>query len=274
MAAKARRRREKIAGREQGPQQKGQAVSGTPTSATVSGSWRVLTPGKVYVLCVAVFATASLLIRSAFPVSANAYAGHDDLLFVQLAQSIGNGEWLGSYNEVTLAKGMFYSIFIAAAHFVHVPLKIAEHTVYLAACVLTAEFVRRRTRDYFLAGGVFGLLAFNPVVWCQAFARVLRDGLYLSLPLMVVLLFVALVFPYPAKNRWEPLSRIVLGIALGLTGAAYWLTREEGIWLLPSLCAVLLVGAIAIWHRKSKDGEQAETWLRHVKRVGWPLSAA
>ena len=42
-------------------------------------------------------------------------AGHDDRLFIELAQHLIRGEWLGPYNELTLAKGPFYSLFIAAA---------------------------------------------------------------------------------------------------------------------------------------------------------------
>jgi hypothetical protein len=41
------------------------------------------------------------------------YAGHDDRLFVSLAENILRGEWLGEYNNLTLAKGPFYPVWIS-----------------------------------------------------------------------------------------------------------------------------------------------------------------
>ncbi len=40
-------------------------------------------------------------------------AGHYDALFVNLAPRILQGNWLGKYNNLTLAKGYFYPLFIA-----------------------------------------------------------------------------------------------------------------------------------------------------------------
>src|SRR5208283_1447059 len=138
---------------------------------------RPLTPTTNYFLLVFVFAALSLWIRTGFPVSA-LNAPHDDLLFIRLADQLGSGNWLGPYNETTLAKGMFYSMFIAFVHALGLHLKIAEQMAYLAVCGLTVELVRRKTASNRFALVLFFLLAFNPVLWNYYLARVIREALY------------------------------------------------------------------------------------------------
>ena len=64
------------------------------------------------------------------------YAPHDDLLFVRLAYSLLNGEWLGPYTNLTLAKGPFYPLWIAATTLTGIPLLIAQHLLYILACYI------------------------------------------------------------------------------------------------------------------------------------------
>jgi hypothetical protein len=63
-------------------------------------------------------------------------------------------------------------------------------------------------------------------------SRVTREPLYLCLTVAVVCLS-AHYFLLPSRRRW-------LGLVLGLIGGCYWLTREEGIWLLPMLAVIAL----------------------------------
>ncbi len=63
-------------------------------------------------------------------------AFHDDRLFVDLAAHLANGEWLGPYNQFTLAKGPMFSVFIAGAFLLGLPLVFAQQAV-----------LRRRLRD-------------------------------------------------------------------------------------------------------------------------------
>src|SRR4051812_22443952 len=49
-------------------------------------------------------------------------AFHDDRLFVELAARVLQGEWLGPYNQFTLAKGPLFPLFIAAMFKLGVPL--------------------------------------------------------------------------------------------------------------------------------------------------------
>ena len=72
-----------------------------------------------------VVAAASFALRHAIPVQAEAGAIHDDALFVRLATHVAAGDWLGPYDQLTLAKGAGYPVFIALAWLAGIPLKLA-----------------------------------------------------------------------------------------------------------------------------------------------------
>src|SRR5713101_8377653 len=150
---------------------------------------------KTYYILLLLIAAFSIWIRTGFPVYAMPYMAHDDGLFIKLARSLEGGHWLGLYDNLTLAKGIFYPLFIVVAFWTSVALKIAEQVVWLAASWLTAGMVRRRLGSRYPSLILFTLLAFNPVVWNFHFARVLRQGLYMSLSLAFVTLVIAIAFP-------------------------------------------------------------------------------
>ena len=81
-------------------------------------------------------AGVSLWLRSGLPVYAIGGAAHDDQLFIRLAYFLYRGQWLGPYDQLTLAKGMGYPIFILTAFGASVPLKVAEQGFYLSPLLL------------------------------------------------------------------------------------------------------------------------------------------
>jgi hypothetical protein len=232
-------------------------------------------PSRTCCVALLLISAFSLWLRTGFPVTAIAYARHDDALFVRLARFLESGHWLGPYDNLTLAKGMLYPLFVALSFWTSVPLKIAEQVVYLLASLLTANVVRHYARSDRLSLVLFGFLAFNPVAWDASLARVLRQGLYMSLSLIVVVLFVKMVFP--AHPERYGLLTLLSGLWLGLVGAAYWLTREEGLWLVPSLTVVLLVALVTIlrpsWLQVAEPTTAPERSSK-LKRIAAPLAVA
>ena len=206
---------------------------------------------KILVAAAAV-AAASLALRAAVPINAVANAVHDDALFVRLAESIAAGEWLGSYDNLTHAKGAAYPAFIALAGVVALPLKIAEHVAYLSGCAALSWVVSALVRSRAAGLVCFSLLALNPLVWSAAAGgRMVREGLYATLALWIVALAAHALLAREEAPAGR--GRRVTLVALGVVGALFWLTREEGLWLAPSV-AVL---AIAVMAR-----QRWRTWLR------------
>ncbi len=167
-------------------------------------------------------------------------AGHDDLLFVQLAQHLVQGNWLGPYNELTLAKGPAYPLFIAATFTIGLPLFLAQHLFYAVACAL---FVRALRPAIVAAGwrfAIFALLLCNPMTFdVPSMGRVLRQHIYGPLALLIFAGLIALWLRRRASFR----RQFPWAILLGAAGGFFYLTREDSIWLAPS---VLLLGGACL----------------------------
>jgi hypothetical protein len=223
-----------------------------------------------YRIALAVAFVLSLWLRSGFRMTALGNAMHDDLLFVQKALQLGHLHWLGAYDEFTLAKGAAFSAFIWLNYMTGLPLKLTEHAAYLGASLLFASVLGRLLASRAAALTCFLFLAFNPTFWLGAVGgRVVRENLYLTLALLVLALG-ARIFLVDRDNvaaiaarqgrRWL--------IAFGVAGAAFWLTREEGLWLAPSV-------AVLLGYWMAHQAWDRATWTRErLRAIGKVLGIA
>src|SRR6266851_3550357 len=136
-------------------------------------------------------------------------APHDDLLFLDQAKALLDGQWLGKLDALTLIKGPFYPLFIAATQVAGIRLIAAEQWFYVASCGLFAV----------------ALTPWVPSRWGRALALAVRTA-------------------------WA--------LGLGFALSAFWLTREEGIWIVPSLLAL---ASIAVLQLRGWPAARAKTLL-------------
>ena len=172
---------------------------------------------------------------------------HDDMLFLNIADNLAHGKWLGDYNNLTLAKGMFYPLFVAAGYRIGVPLLLAQQMLYIFACLLLVVAIRPIVRAPLMLLFIFTILLFNPMSSDVGLAtRVAREGIYPALALMLVGLTAGLLVrlhrPYHTILWWSA--------GLGLAVSAFWLTREEGVWILPFILIVAGFSTVRTWRTK------------------------
>lgn len=210
------------------------------------------------IVVAALIMAASLWIRMAFPVGAFGSAMHDDQLFVRLAAEIGMGNWLGDYNNLTHAKGVGYPLFLLVNHVVGLPLKFSEHLLYLIAALFFAASVCRINQSRITGWLVFVVLAFTPVAWMAgASGRVMREGLYTPESLALLAFgFYCWVLPHTKPDGpvhlWSSSKDWTLLVGFGVVAGLFWLTREEGVWLVPSM---LVMAVYSVWSVKRRRGE-------------------
>jgi hypothetical protein len=184
---------------------------------------------------------AKLWLTAAQPVFAIGPSGYDDARFLKLAESVRHGDWLGTYDHLTLAKGPFYSLWIAFWHLFGVPLFLSQHLLYAGACAALVRACRPAIASAAARFGFYALLLWNPMTFdASSLGRVLRQHVYVSLGLLLFAGLAALYF-----RRQETLRRQLPWAALlGLSFGAFYLTREETVWIAPSLA--LLAGAVLV----------------------------
>ena len=73
----------------------------------------------------------NLYLRANVPTRAAFLAPHDDQLGLELASNILNGDWLGPWDNRTLAKPPGYSMYLAVAHFIPLQLVVLNQLLYI-----------------------------------------------------------------------------------------------------------------------------------------------
>jgi hypothetical protein len=177
-------------------------------------------------------------------------AGHDDRLFLEQANFLLSGRWLGPYSQFTLMKGPMYSFFIAAVFLLGVPLFAAQHWLYAAACWLAVRALRPLVPNRGIRAAMFAVLLFNPATYDGVHTmRVARQDLMPALALIVV----AGLVGWHARRRESKRRLLPWVLVAGVALPMFWLTREEGVWLMP--CAGLLWAwaAVAVWRERAPD---------------------
>ena len=180
---------------------------------------------------------------------------HDDLLFMTQAASIHNGEWLGEFWQLTLAKGPIYSIFVALSAASGLSLQFNELLFHGLACIafvgaLSPWLRRPEWRLLLLSVLLFEAYALSP----EIFGRVLRGAIQPALTLFTLAGLLGMV------TRAKCHAKFVWPWALlaGLAGSAFWFSREEGIWPVPTM--VLLLGTFA-WTSWLTAAAHRMAWL-------------
>lgn len=161
---------------------------------------------------------------------------HDDLLFISQAHNILSGQWLGEYDQLTLIKGQFYPLFIAFSYYLNIPLLVAQQLLYAFATFVTIWAVYPLIRQKWLLFLLFAFLLLNPFSYnYPAIGRVFRLGIYAPLGLLTFSFILGLHIR--SNQSWKNI--IVWSIGAGISLAAFWNTREESIWIVPSLLLLL-----------------------------------
>lgn len=177
----------------------------------------------------------------------------DDQLMYNAAVSISEGRWLGDYQYNTIAKHMFFSVWLAFVHRTGIPYLVANAALLLGSawCMASALAPLLKKRGWVL--GAFFLLAYCPVGFDQYNYRVYRDSITVALLLFAfggVIGCVLRAFAPEAESCAAKKRRMaalygwaaVGGLGLGTS----WLNREDGVWLLPFVLCFLVLGAAAL----------------------------
>jgi hypothetical protein len=170
-------------------------------------------------------------------------ANHDERLFLNLADSllqwlaVNEGNWLGTYNQLTLVKGPVYPLFLATNFAMGLPLLFTQVFLYILSGLILILGLRKIIPHPIILIFLYTLYIFSP----EIITRVIREGIYSAL---TVLIIAGLVNLY--VNKTATLSKFSLwAVFLGIVLSAFWMTREEGIWIMPSF--LLILGYI-LWH--------------------------
>lgn len=177
-----------------------------------------------------------------FPVSIYTGAGHDDAWFISRAESMMKGEWMGDFNQMTLIKGVGYSYFLIFNKFLGTPITLTLAALYLVASLLFVYVLRKIGISKLTALSLFAFLIYQPALFPT---RIIRDNIYYSLLLIAISGLMSAVLC--KSDKYKIFTIGFSGLCFGL----YWITREEGVWVLPGFSFIILYG---VFVRSKENG--------------------
>ena len=191
--------------------------------------------GRTFVVTIASAMLLKLWLTSQTRIIA-LYAPHDNSNFLEHAKNIAMGLWFGPYDEATLIKQPFFPLYMAGLQEFGIPLPIAHQLFYGLACFVACFAIKPLVRSPFFLSAAFVILYFNPMENDAGSWTTARGQINSTLALLTISCAIGLYI------RRQAALRITLrwAVALGISFSAFWLTREEAVWMLPAL-AVLFV---------------------------------
>lgn len=204
------------------------------------------------------FVLLKLWLVSDLSVVAIGTAGHDDRLFLNLAVNLLRGEWLGPYNVLTLAKGPFYSLWIAFTFVAGFPLLMAQQVLYALATLFFVIAVRPLFRRLLPLAVLYVVVLFNPMTYTWHCLRVVREGVYPALSIFLLAGAIGIML----RLKDDRARYLSISVVTGILLSAFWLTREEGIWIVPSLIILLFWSLL--------KGFKNKNYLRPLIACGLP----
>ncbi len=195
----------------------------------------------------------------------------DDALYMNNAIAIlhylGSLPWLGPFNQTSLSKAPFFSIFLATIHYFGIPYRFAEFSFFAPLPFLFVRAMRpfSFSKKYILLLASFCLILI-PAAGTES--RVLRETLFGGITIYFMILFCGFIVRYCLNRKNSCRWAIGAGVAFGIAVS----TRAEGLWLLlPTLTGFTL--SIMLFAKRSHIVKLVVTILLFFAGYMAPVSA-
>lgn len=216
-----------------------------------------------FVIAILVLAIVKQILVSNIPITPYPNQAYDDGMMVEMAKSIRAGNWLGEYTSNTLVKGPIFPFLLAVINYFGFSYINTMNLIYTIACIYFIYILKDvfRTKKSLLA--IYIVLLFNPVSYAWwTLQRVYRNGITLA----QVLFIIGSLFAMYQRRNEKASKMLPYAIIGGIALATLWLTREDGIWILPFTIVVIMVTLISILIQSLKKKEKKIDWKNFTKK--------
>ncbi len=202
-------------------------------------------PLRMYIVLLVFF---KLILAAHTPIYVIGSSGRDDMLQAWLASQLLKFQWLGTYNQDTLVKGITYPLFLAANFIIGTPINVATTLLYGMSCAFFVWVLSPYLGKNWIRAVVFSILFFCPInADIQSYMRIYRFSI---IPSFVLLVFALMFGMYARRGKKSALLwSLGAGLALGL----FWNIREDSIWIMPFvfMCCLLVIITLFIENRRA-----------------------
>lgn len=212
--------------------------------------------GGAFLILYAVITILNLWLRSTIPTLAAINSPHDDLLGIQIAKSLIDGNWLGNWDNRTLAKPPGYSFYLSIAHFIPLQLVVVNQIMFCSLAFILIRMIRKhlfqpnKTVECILVL-VYAYLIFDPRLFSLEMSRVYRTSLHSIGVFAFCIIFLSIVMSIKKTEiKIKSIKLLSIKSKFILLFSSYSiliLLRSESYWILISAIPFLLVTLILLY---------------------------
>ena len=171
-----------------------------------------------------------LIFINHFPILLYGLAQHDDFIAFSQAYSIIKGNWLGDFNNLTLAKGPGFSFFIVMSFILGLSIQFSIAFFNLFSLIYLINTLKKLGIHKFLLLITFTLILFHPALIPF---RIIRDVICPSIILIFISFLLNIFF---IDTRVKKKKYFLFGIFLGFG----YIIREDWHWVIPTFVILFL----------------------------------
>lgn len=171
-----------------------------------------------------------VFLQMKIPLYMQAGAGYDDYLLVRYASSLLAGEWLGTFDCLTLVKTISYSVYLAINFLLGIPYPMALIVFYIFAVYLLVKVMGDYIQNIYVRAFFYLFLLYSPVMLHQEnVQKIYRGGVMVCASIVVFAAFIGIY-----NNRYKSKRKMLLYSALAsIILPFFYYLKEDGIWILP-----------------------------------------
>ena len=168
------------------------------------------------------------------------YSVHDDILMIDYAENILEGDYLGEYNNKTLLKRISYPLFISLCKVMNIPYLTGLGLFWMISAIFFILAIRKAITNKKILLAMYIFILFNPVMYSFKWAQSMyRNSIIAPSVLLVLAMLVGMYY-----SRNENKKFVAWSIGSGISFSFFWNIREDTIWLLPFFLCAILIGVI------------------------------
>lgn len=185
------------------------------------------------------------------PLYLQADATCDDFLLVRYAANMLTGNWLGSFESLTLAKSASFPAILAFGYLCGIPYSVGLIVSYVFAVVLLCIALSRVIPDRRFTVLMYLFLLYSPAMFHEENTQKLYRGGYIIVFSLITIaaiigMYTNIVQKGTALLKWSLCGAVSLPI--------FWFLKEDAVWILPFVLGGLICGAVRLFlFRKSVD---------------------
>ena len=195
-------------------------------------------------------------------------AVQDNVLMVEYAENLRDGNWLGDYNNNTLLKRISYPIFLTVCNVLHIPYLTGLAIFWVVSVAIFTIAIKKLINSKIGLFAIYTFLMFNPVMYNSNYVQaVYRNAI---VPPAVILSVAGLVGLYLRRN--EKL-KTVLGWSIfsGIAFGFFWNIREDSIWLLPFFIGAIIITICIMLIEKKKNEKDKRLLIKKICLMLLPI---